>query len=130
MTIPCGDEDRLPPKEILAFVIHEDRLKWSRLQALAAVQAGVLAASYAVRHDLWFATSIVVAGIILSVLLFFLMQRDQLIRDANIRLVSGIVTDPPRRWFAPLRGREILRIAFVVLVFVDFSFIVALYCAW
>ena len=114
-------------RALLSHYVHQDRLLWSRVQLLIAIQGAVLAGSYSLR-DHWLAFGILLAGSVITILLILLVEKDQRDRDMNLgimdilghRLLPADLREQPilmtSSWI--IRGRWLLRIvlwAFVVL---------------
>lgn len=114
------EEEAALQGQLLSFGIHQDRLKWSRVQTFVALQVAVLGGSYSISaRDPALSACMLILGMALTILLFFLIQRDQRVRDANICRVTGLQTDPGRIWFSPMRGREVVWVVFLLLILVD-----------
>jgi hypothetical protein len=111
-------------RSVLSMALHQDRLLWSRVQLLIAVQGAVLAGSYALRAS-WLAPAILGFGAALTLLLISLVEKDQLDRDVNQKLLDELgsrclpedLRNPGIRFTAKipkgsliLRGRHVLRL--------------------
>jgi hypothetical protein len=118
----------------VAFYNHQDQLLWSRVQTWFAIQAAGIGVAYTVGHEnLVVSLGALGLGLLFTVLIFFLTQRDQQIRDVNRKLVEELAEklgsaektesrfrvwcDP--KWPARLRGRHILWIAFATVLVAD-----------
>jgi len=105
----------------MSFFLHQDNLFWSRLQTLGIIQISVLGSSFGLKSCKIISLLILILGIILSLLLFFLLKRDELIKDElsnELNLDYGV----NRRWYAPLKGREITWFLITILLAADFAF--------
>lgn len=109
---------------LMSYYLHQDHLMWSRIQTVIAVQAGSLGGAYTIRQDSpYIAVLLMVLGVILTVLLYFLLKRDEQIRDVIEKFMgSPFPLIPEPSWPALLRGRSIIRIVFTLLLFVDVGF--------
>ena len=117
-----NQSNKLSPSDVLSYCIHQDSLMWSRLQTIGVVQVGALSAAYALQCEKWLSLSIILLGIMLTLLVFFLLKRDELVRTANEKLLCGLNFTRPRRWYAPLKGREVAWIIVGVLLLSDAAF--------
>lgn len=105
--------------EKTSYFLHQDNLYWNRLQTLGVIQIAVLSGAYALKNDKIFAGLILILGVVLSLLTFFLLKRDELIRNELEKDLGGFKYEAKRRWFAPLKGREITWLLIVILLFAD-----------
>ncbi|KPK95563.1 hypothetical protein AMJ80_04855 [bacterium SM23_31] len=94
------------PSEILSFVLHQDNLMWNRLQTMGVVQIGALGAAYGLRPICWLSISVLVLAFVLTILFFFLIKRDELMRTKIENQLSQFSYHVPRVWYAPIKGRE------------------------
>ncbi len=133
-------------RALVALWSHHERMLWSRVQTLIAVQAAVIGGSYAIgNHQL--AGLFMVAGAVLSLVVYELVSKDLLDRDANLAVINelGIAllpraieetssTDPecgpqiqmqaePPAWRPFMRSRYLIRI--VVWSFITFDITLA-----
>jgi hypothetical protein len=74
-------------RSLIALRIHHDRMVWARVQLLIAVQGAVIAGSYAV-GDHRLAGVFLLAGAALSLVIYELVTKDQLDRDANSNIID------------------------------------------
>src|SRR4051794_30762874 len=78
-----------------AYSIHQDGLLWSRVQTLIALQTAVLGGTvYFYRskdqpEEYYLAIPLICLGLILTVVLWIIMERDQLHRERS-RMESGV----------------------------------------
>lgn len=106
-------------RALISHYLHQDRLLWSRVQLLVAVQGAVLAGSYSLRYH-WLAIGILSMGVVLTILLILLIEKDQRDRDVNLgildalglRLLPANLQQPPIRMTSTwiIRGQWVLRI--------------------
>lgn len=126
---------------ILRHYLHQDAMMWSRVQLLIAIQAGVLAGSVGLRGNSRLAAAVLLLGASFTLLIFWLVLKDELDRDVNLPLLDALARrltdveafkglnldhDTPirlaakrRPWYVPLRGRAILRVSIIVLLVSD-----------
>ncbi|MBI1811645.1 MAG: hypothetical protein HY035_11565 [Nitrospirae bacterium] len=107
---------------LIAFYLHQDRLMWSRVQTIVAVQGAVLGATYSLRkYDYFVWCGILALGVMLTVLIFFVMKRDQQVRDEIAEQIgNSFPLIPPPKWPA-LRGRFAIFLIVVILVGTDIA---------
>ena len=74
-------------RALIRLRIHHDRMLWSRVQLLIAVQGAIIAGSYAL-GDHTLAGVFLFAGAVLSLVVYELVTKDQLNRDANEEIVD------------------------------------------
>ncbi len=134
-------------RALIRLRIHHDRMLWSRVQLLIAVQGVVIGGSYAV-GDHTLAGVFLVAGAVLSLVVYELVTKDQLNRDANDAIIEalGALLIPKRvadqlvgegrtrpfirmsadapRWRPFVRGRYLIRI--VIWAFIVFDIALAM----
>ncbi len=95
-------------RSLMTYYIHQDALLWSRVQWLIALQAGVLTAGFSQRHN-WIGPTIMVLGAILTILILFLLLKDQDDRDGNLlvmdKLANALLPDQIRNELI-LEGKE------------------------
>ena len=101
---------------------------WNRLQTIGVVQIGALSSAYALRPERWLSLSILFLGVVMTLLIFFLMKRDELVRMRIEEQLGKLDYDVPRMWYAPIKGREATWILTISLLAVDvvFCFLVGL----
>jgi hypothetical protein len=123
---------------LMAHVLHQDRLIWDIAQLVIALQAGVLASSYAAREH-WLGPAILLLGAGVTLVLLALVVKCEMDRDVNRELMDMLgsrfiptevraellrlgrreplvrISATPPRWYRFVRGRYIVR---AVLVFV------------
>jgi hypothetical protein len=121
---------KITPSEIVSYAIHQDNLMWSRLQTLGIVQVAALSGAYALRADTGLALSVLALGVVFTMLLLFLLKRDQLMRDKLEEQVPDLDYGVHRCWCAPLKGREVASLLFAGLFIVDIVLGVAIYYDW
>ncbi len=74
---------------LISMKIHQDNLLWSRVQILIAIQGAVITGSYFLRTT-WISYLLLLNGIFLTILLIFLVSKDQNDRDSNNDLVNEL----------------------------------------
>ena len=106
---------------ITSYYLHQDNLSWGRTQILFAIDAGTLAAAFAVKQ---LAPFTLLAGILLIIFIWLLIERDWEVRDQNLEHLDkvhvplGIVMVKKPKY--PIRrGSFILRLVFCVLIFIN-----------
>ena len=92
--------------ELFSFFLHQDNLMWNRLQTLGVVQIGALSSAYGLRTTRWLSLCTLVLGFFLTLLIFFLLKRDELIRMKIEKQHDQLEYSVPRVWYAPIKGRE------------------------
>lgn len=110
------------------YSIHQDRLLWSRIQILIAIQSVTVAGTYyllltdpkrpdyAVAYP-WLLTGL---GILLTFALWILAERDQLHRDRSLAASGVLATDLTDVGFPFIpSGGTIIRFVILLLVFAD-----------
>jgi hypothetical protein len=110
-------------------------MMWSRLQFFVFIQGGVLSGAYAMRGTPFVANGLLGLGVFLSLLVLFMFNRDEMIRDANRELLERCgralsphfpdLPDHPFRlsvdtaWPAPFSASKIARLAFLLFIAID-----------
>ena len=120
---------KLTSADWVSYYLYQDGLMWRRLQLLGIVQVATMTAAYALRPQQVLAIGILVFGAILSLLLYFLLKRDQEYRDCIEKKISVILLVVPRKPQAPLKGREIVWILFGVLAVVNVILMFVILCS-
>lgn len=104
------------PKEVYAHFgasyLYQDQLSWGRTQLLVAIEAGTLAAAFALRPIL--AIAALLLGALLMAAIWRLVERDWEVRDHHRDLLGKVhkpldirmTKEPCNRWW---RGSFILR---------------------
>jgi len=111
------------------FSMHQDNLFWSRIETLIAVQGGILAGSYALgQENILLALPLVIAGAFITILLFSIAERDQLMRDQAFRESKVPPTEIVAQWHTPFRGRSLVRAVFIMLLIADLCLSAYLIC--
>lgn len=132
---------------LLSHALHQDALLWSRTQLLTAVQAAILASSYALRTT-WLALALLTMGAVLTVLIAILVEKDQRDRDVNQHILDALAdrllpgdlkasltaagAQPPQvristrapRWLPLMKGRIIIRLILWGFVAIDVGLVV------
>lgn len=126
---------------LMSLWIHEDRLIWSHTRTLIALQAGVLGGAYSIHGpSKVLAILLLVLGVILSVILFLIIQNNKQFRDRNAPLTVKIgksLSQPycdadtlefglsaKLKWFRRLTGLRLLMCVVILLVVVDIGMII------
>jgi len=107
------------PGELFSFFIHQDDLMWNRLQTIGVIQIGALGSAFGLASTRWFSLSILVLGILLTLVTFFLLKRDELMRMKIEGQLKQFDYSVPRVWYAPLKGREATWIITISLLAAD-----------
>lgn len=113
------EHDKITADGALSFLLHQDNLMWSRLQTMQAVQLAGLAGAYTVRSTVPAAIAILVVSALLTLLMFGLRRRDELILAEFQRSTLSMTWRAPRKWYAPLTGRETTWALLAILLTVD-----------
>ncbi|MCL1073327.1 hypothetical protein [Shewanella dokdonensis] len=118
---------------MMSHFIHLDQVMWSRVQWLIAIQTAAIGGAYALgtdNHDISSAVVLCVCAFV-TVILLFMMRRDEVIRDANLPLLKTLhpefIFSPKLSKGAPLKGRQlnaILFFSFLVMDLVGATFVV------
>jgi hypothetical protein len=122
MDSPSPDELR---KSKDAFALHQDMLLWSRVQTLIAIQGGTLAGIYSLNTgaspNAYVSVLLAGLGLIMTVLLLFIAERDQIARNEAFELTgySPTLVDPVR--YLGIRGKGLVRLVFVILMTADIA---------
>jgi len=96
----------LSKSELVSFFLHQDNLMWNRLQTMGVVQIAALGSAYGLRSTRWLSVSILVLAIVLTLLIFFLLKRDELMRMKIEDQIEQFDYSVSREWYAPIKGRE------------------------
>lgn len=92
---------------------------WSRIQTMQGVQLAGLAATYALRSVPIASLAVLGTTILLTCLVFGLLKRDALVQTQFLHVAPGLNWAVPRRWYAPLTGRETTWVLLVLLMLLD-----------
>lgn len=111
--------ERISELDWFSFFLHQDNMQWSRLQTLGTVQVAALGGAYLVREDRLVAIAAILIGFVLSVLVFLLFKRDEQYRLKVEEKLEALNITVPRKWYAPLTGREIAWLVFGILFLAD-----------
>lgn len=101
---------------------NQDQLSWNRTQTIVAVEAGILASSFALKGI--FAIASLFLGSILVWLIWCLVLRDWEVRDQHLVLLDAVheplgirlICEPKFKW---RRGRVILKAIVWFLIFIN-----------
>ena len=131
----------------MTHFVHLDRTMWSRVQYLGLVQAAAFTTAYAFRGShRYIACGVFLMAMSLTAILYFMMRRDEAIRDANrpllellgrelseylLKGVTGAIPaafafGPKPSWPASFRGRDLNVALFCLFVALDLAAIVYL----
>jgi hypothetical protein len=114
----------------VSFILHQDKLMWSRIQTMQAIQLAGLASAYAIRSQPIFSIAIVTLTGVLTLLVFCLLRRDAMIQYKFVRTFPELDWSAPRRWHAPLKGREVAWVLLLLLLACDIFLGVAVWFRW
>jgi hypothetical protein len=114
-----GTRNSLSSSEMLSFFLHQDNLMWNRLQTIGVIQIAILSSAYGLRSVKWLSLSILLLGIVLTLIVFFLLKRDELIREKIDKKLGEMDYYVPRKWFAFIKGREATWIITILLLVAD-----------
>ena len=115
-------------RALLGYYQHQDNLLWNRLQTIGVIQIAGLGAAYGLKSNRLVSMLLILFGLMLSILIFLLMKRDEMIRDSNLALVDKIVNQLAKpynenfrmtvkpKWPAPFRGKTVLLIMMLLLL--------------
>jgi hypothetical protein len=113
------DDNSMTSEGALSFILHQDNLMWSRIQTIEAVQLAGLAASYTVRSQPLLAITTASLTALLTLLVFCLLRRDAMIQTELLVKFPQFEWSAPRKWDAPLKGREVTWLVLVILLTAD-----------
>ena len=80
-------------QSLIQHRIHQDRLLWSRVQTVHAVEAGILAGAFALNFgwkNPFFAGLLLIIGGVLTLFLFFLVKRDYADHMVNAKIMDKL----------------------------------------
>jgi amino acid permease len=103
------------------YSIHQDGLLWSRVQVLIAIQSATIAGTYYLvqKGQTLYACLLTALGLVLTVLLWIIAERDQLHREQSLALSGVEPTELAVGFpFAP-KGAIIIRIVILLLMYAD-----------
>ena len=112
-------QNGLSPDATLSCILHQDGLMWSRIQTMQVVQLAGLAAAYAVHTKPWLSFLIVSITALITLLVFGLLRRDWLILIKFSHGFPELDWSVPRKWYAPLTGRETTWALLTILIAAD-----------
>ena len=99
MTKQDPNDNDLRQSDALAFILHQDKLMWGRVQTIALVQLAGLGAAYAVRDVRWLSVSALVLCAVLTFLIHGLLRVDEAQRrKIHAKYVRGLNWRTPRRF--------------------------------
>ncbi len=82
------------PNELLSYFLHQDRMMWSRLQTLLAIEGVTLACALKMQESKTSMIILMIFGAVLSVLVIMLFYRDrQYRRFYSDRLAALVSTE-------------------------------------
>lgn len=111
------------------FSMHQDNLMWSRAQTLIAVQTAVLAGGYGITEAA-IGASVLVLGILLTVAIWLLFERDRAHRESAFeRVRPHLQPDESKfRWFEKVKGCFVMRTIFILTLVADFALLCYVAC--
>lgn len=105
-----------------SLFLHQDNLLWNRLQTIGVIQIGTLSAAYTLRSSSRCLSLCVLSfGILLTLLIFFLLKRDELIRRDIESRFGNIFYNVPKKWYA-LPGSKATWVLIIILLIADILF--------
>ncbi len=123
-------------QSLIQHRIHQDRLLWSRVQTVHAVEAGILAGAFALNFgwkNPFFAGLLLIIGGVLTLFLFFLVKRDYADHMVNAKIMDKLaerllpfdmkLNNFKVRWAAKrrgLRGHHMIYGSIITFTAVDF----------
>lgn len=119
--VAMAQNARSSAQEKHAYSMHQDSLLWSRIQVLIAIQTGTLTGTFyfGQQDDILYAAMLSGLGLVLTVLLWILAERDQLHREKSL-VESGVkATTIAPEFPLSIRGADIIRIVIVLLAYSD-----------
>jgi hypothetical protein len=130
---------KVPASEVYRFLytyfIHLDRLLWSRIQAIVAIEVATLAGATAARHEgeAILGMFVLAAGTLLVLLIYGLILRDREIRDSYFAHLDSVNQPLKIRFtcepeFRCRKGSTILRVIVWGLIFGNVG--LAVYYGW
>ena len=106
MSVP-NSQGQMSVGDQVSLYLHQDNLMWNRLQTIGVIQIAGLGAAYSLGSQKTLCFLVVAFVVALTLLVFFLLKRDELIRDKIEKQIPGLDYGVGRKWFAPLKGREV-----------------------
>lgn len=128
-------------RALMAHRIHQDRLMWSRVQLLSALQAAAFAGSWAIKESSWFAAAVMLIAAILTWMVYALIWKDgndskvnqslmdelakKIVDDSKITLPAGVNSDLPVRFTSSQRipffksGSNTIFVVFITFTFLN-----------
>ena len=97
---------------------------------MGVIQIGVLSAAYGLKSNQNFSICIIALGVLLTLCVFFLLKKDEIVRERLEDQLEGLDYGGGRRWYAPFKGREIAWIILVVIILSDLMLGVAVIFKW
>ena len=92
---------------------------------MGVVQIGALGSAYGLRNIIWLSLSVLGLAFVLTLLVFFLLKRDELMRRKMEKQHGQLSYHVPRVWYAPIKGHEATWFIMIVLLVADIIFGVA-----
>ena len=102
-----------------------DKMFWSRVQVLHAIQAGVLAAGYLLRNEAWYAEALFSIGALLTFFVGLMAWYDWQSAEANKEALYELGDRLGIRWSAEKRNIRRLLPGHVLLYIIIILFILA-----
>lgn len=127
-------KNEITSSSIVSLIIHQDSLLWSRLQTMGVIQIGTISAAFGAKLNVPFSICILVFGLILTLCIFFLLQRDRLDRKKLEELLGKqteeLIYSTNRRWYVPFQGDEMAWTILILLFIADIALGVAIIRGW
>jgi len=77
-------------RALMTHRVHQDRLMWSRVQTLSALQVAAFASSWAIRDANWFAGALMIIAFVLTWVVYGLLWKDRHDSQVNQSLMDVI----------------------------------------
>ncbi len=110
---------------LMAHYLHQDNILWNQIRTLIAIQAGVLAAGYALRNGT-LSPIIMLFGTMLTFLLLLFILKSEQDRDVNRQIMDEHKIDPramlstsPPCWRKWATGKNLIRVVVIMFIILD-----------
>jgi len=124
---PVECHEDLDKHDLLALLIHQDSIMWTRAHTMLIAQVAFLCAAFLLSRNWWLSSGIVFAGVVVAFLLYSLVKRDQsLIFQLQAAIADERILPKMARW-GPRSSRNVLTWLFVGQISLYVLFEVALY---
>ncbi|GGF72870.1 hypothetical protein [Alteromonas lipolytica] len=108
---------------MMSHFIHLDEMMWHRVQWFIALQIASIGGAYALKADPVNSAFILGLCSFVTVILWLMMKRDEVIRDANKHFLellhAGFTLSPKLKLPAPFKGRTLNNVLFLCFILFD-----------